>query len=232
MQRSFMFLHSRGAVCQPTSSTLNPHGDTRIKASNVSNAIVMFIYLYYAWRIPSHITILVGITSRSKCNAKNLETFEASTNTPFEQIYHIDSHILSWNFPKIPKASSQFHVIGRQAAWGNRDLRWIWSLDKMKGDMYSRSSFIKWQACWEWYVKWRITDLGHLSIDGLGGNNDKLSKWVVMNAHLNQTREVFFLCVCRACMTIAVGKLKTWVLPPQSSSMLIVSINLTRFEGG
>ena len=121
---SLMFLHSRIATCQSMSSALNPHRNTRINTSNVfkckrnRNA---FLPIFCLENPPSHIAILVGITSRSKCSVENLETFEASTNTPSEQICHIDPSILSWNFPKLPKASSKFRAIEQQAHWGNWD---------------------------------------------------------------------------------------------------------------
>ena len=51
---------------------------------------------------------------KQKTNAKNLETFEALTNKPSTQVHHIDPHILSWNFLKLPKAPSKFRAIDQQ----------------------------------------------------------------------------------------------------------------------
>lgn len=45
-----------------------------------------------------------------------LETLNVSTNTPSKQIHHTYPHILSWNFPKLLKASYKFQAIEQQAS--------------------------------------------------------------------------------------------------------------------
>ena len=109
---------------------------------------------------------------------ESLETFEASINTPYVQIHCIDRHMLSWNPSKFPIASSK--VPSNRATSSLRQSRlgkqwWIWSLDEMKGDMYSKILSVEWQAFWEWYVKWQIKGLGHLSFDMLRRASDMLS---------------------------------------------------------
>ena len=145
-----------------------------------ANMIEMHSYLYSARRIPSHIVIPVGITSISKCNAKNLETFEASTNTPSKQICHIDPCIVSWNFPKLPKASSKFQVIEQQAPWGNRDSA-------------SDNGFgvgTRWEVTC--ILEFHPSSDMHVKNDTSNNGLQVLTICLLMDAHLNHSREGSF----------------------------------------